>query len=114
MPLMELAKARWQAYFDGVSKELGAKQAEIEVTGLGLGDQVEAEWIPLVGLSYDPKDDVFAVSAEGLRHLIIHPSKVHVDQELDSLRSLEVIGEDGNHHIILLREALSLPAFEAR
>src|ERR1700716_2179183 len=37
-----------------VSKVLPAKQAEIEVASLKLGDQVEAEWLPLLGLAYDP------------------------------------------------------------
>jgi hypothetical protein len=49
--------------------------ARIEVTGLGLGDQIEADFIPLVGLSYDPKNDVLAVTAEGLEHLISHPNR---------------------------------------
>ena len=114
MPLMQLAKSRWQAYFDGVSKALGAQQVEIQVTGIGLGDQVEADWIPLIGLSYDPKNDVFAVTAEGVEHLIAHPAQIHVDQELEALRSVEVIDKEGNRHIVLLREALSLPSPEVR
>jgi hypothetical protein len=113
MPLMQLARARWQAYFDEVSRALGATQVEIEVTGLGLGDLVEAEWMPLVGISFDPKDDVLAVATEGLRHLIAHPRQIHVDEELGWLRSLEAIDAEGNHHIVLLREALALPAPEA-
>jgi hypothetical protein len=110
MPLTQLAKSQWQAYFDRVSKTLGAKRVEIEVTGLALGHQVEAEWIPLLGLSYDPKDDVLVVTGEGLRHLISHPSQVHVDRELDSVHGIEVIDAEGNHHIVLLKDSLSLPA----
>ena len=34
-----------------VSKLLEAKEAEIEVASLKLGDQVEAEWLPLIGIS---------------------------------------------------------------
>jgi hypothetical protein len=34
MALTQLAKAEWQDYFDRVSKVLGAKLVEIEVTGL--------------------------------------------------------------------------------
>jgi hypothetical protein len=109
MPLTQLAKPRWQAYFDRVSKALGAKRMLIEVTGLGLGDQVEAEWIPVLGLSYDPKDDVLVVAGEGLKHLIRHPRQIHVEQELDSLQSIEAIDGEGNHHIALLKDPLSLP-----
>jgi hypothetical protein len=110
MPLTQLAKAQWQAYFDRISKALGAKQVQIEVTGLGLGDQIEADWIPLVGLSYDPKNDVLAVIAEGLDHLIRHPKQIHIDQEVDWLLSLEAIDAEDIRHIILLKDPLSLPA----
>jgi hypothetical protein len=109
MPLTQLAKPQWQAYFDRVSKTLGAKRAMIEITGLGLGDQIEAEWIPLLGLSYDPKDDVLVVVGEGLKHLISHPRQIHVDHELDWLQSVEAIDAEGNHHIVLLKDPLSLP-----
>jgi len=108
--LRQVAKAQWQSYFDRVSTELGAKLVEIEVTGVGLGDQVEAEWIPLVGLSYDPANDLVAVIAEGVRHLIRHPKQIHVEHDTEWLRSVEVIDAEGVHHFVLLRDPLSLPA----
>ena len=43
---------------------------EIEVTSLALGDQVEAEWLPLLGLVYDPKDDLVEVALDGIDHMI--------------------------------------------
>jgi Family of unknown function (DUF5335) len=41
-----------------------ASRAEIEVASLALGDQVEAEWLPLLGIAYDPKDDLVQVALE--------------------------------------------------
>jgi hypothetical protein len=32
--------------------------AEIEVTSLDLGDQIVAEWVPMIGISYDSKHDL--------------------------------------------------------
>jgi hypothetical protein len=110
MVLTQLARSRWQAYFDHLSAALRATRIEIEVTGLGLGHQVEAEWIPLIGLSYDPKGDVLTVIAEGVEHLIRHPKQIHVDQELDWLNNIEAIDGEGTHHIVLFRESLRLPA----
>lgn len=111
MPLTQLAKSQWQVYFDRLSRSLAdGKPVDIEVTGLGLGDQVEAEWIPLHGLSYDPKDDVFAVIAEGIRHMILHPKQVHVDHDAEWLHSLEVVDAEGEHHIVTLKDPLLLPA----
>ena len=109
MPLTQLAKSQWQSYFDRVSTALGAKQVEIEVTGLGLGHQIEAHWITLIGLSYDVNNDVLIVSAQGIEHWISHPKQVHIDHEMEELHSIEAVDAENNHHIILLRDALSLP-----
>ena len=110
MTLRQLGNAQWQTYFDRVAAALGAKQVEIEVAGLGLGDQVEADWIPLIGLSYDPAGDSVAVIGEGVEHFIRHPKHIHVEHDTESLRSVEVIDAEDVHHFVLLRDPLSLPA----
>jgi hypothetical protein len=110
MPLTQLPKSQWQTYFDHVSRTLGATQAQIEVTGLGLGDQFETHWVRLHGLSYDPRNDLLAVMVEGLEHHIPHPKQVHVDHDLEWLHSVEAVDAEGNRHIIVLKDALALPA----
>ena len=109
MPLTQPAKAQWQVYFERISAARAAKQVEIEVTGLGLGHQVEADWIPLLGLSYDPKNDILIVMAEGIEHWVRHPKQIHIDHEMEWLHSIEAVDAENNHHIILLKDALSLP-----
>ena len=109
MPLNQLSKTQWQPYFDQFSRTLGAKQMEIEVTGLGLGHQVEADYIPLTGISYDPKDDVFGVFAERLEHVITHPKEVYVDHDVGWVHSIEVVDAAGDRHIITLKDPLRLP-----
>jgi len=110
MALTQLAKSRWQDYFDRVSKALGAKLVEVEVTGLGLGAQVEVDWLPLIGLSYDPRDDILAVMTEGIEHNIRHPKQIHVEQDIDDLCSIEAVDAAGERHILLLKDPLRLPA----
>ena len=66
MAITELDKSRWKDYFDRVSKTLRTKLVELDIESLKLGDQLEVEWAPLVGLTYDPKDDVMAVLVEGV------------------------------------------------
>jgi hypothetical protein len=44
---------------------LTAKRVEIETASLKLGGQVAAEWLPMIGLSYDPKDDLIEIALEG-------------------------------------------------
>jgi hypothetical protein len=110
MAISKLEKAAWQPYFDRVSKLLGGtKRAEVEVVALNLGDQIEAEWLPLTGIVYDPKDDLIEVLLEDLDHLIYRPRQVFIDQEAVLLKSVEVIDESGVRQIIKLRDPLALP-----
>lgn len=110
MSIVKLEKSAWHPYFDGVSKVAGgSKRAEVEVASLNLGDQIEAQWLPLKGIVYDPKDDLIEVVLEGLDHLISKPRQVFIDQEAVVLRSLEVIDENGVRQIIKLRDPLMLP-----
>ena len=107
---MQLEKSQRRAYFDRMSKALVGKRAEIEVASLKLGDQIEAEWLPLLGISYDPKNDVIVIALEGVDHLIHKPREVYVEQEGLELSSLEVIDAEGTRQIVLLRDPLMLPA----
>jgi len=110
MATHRLKRNQWQRYFDLVSRELGGQHAEIETAGLRLGAQINQEWAPLNGLTYDPKNDVFEVETENLDHLIPRPQDIFVEDAGTVLRSVEVIDADGNHQIVKLREPLALPA----
>jgi hypothetical protein len=108
----KLEKSTWQPYFDAVSKILPGKRVEIEVAALNLGDQIEAEWLPLLGITYDPKDDLLEVALEGVDHLIPRPREIWVEAEGLDLSSIEVIDSNGVRQIIVLRDPLMLPAPE--
>ena len=62
----ELARDAWGAYFDTVSRGLAGKQVDIEIAALSLGSQVAAAWLPVFGVTYDPKNDLLAVMSDGL------------------------------------------------
>src|ERR1700730_18697627 len=106
----QLQKSQWRAYFDRMSKALVGKRAEIEVASLKLGDQIEAEWLPLLGISYDPKDDVIQIALEGMEHLIHKSREIYVEEEGLELSSLEVIDAEGVRQIIALKDPMMLPA----
>jgi hypothetical protein len=110
VPLSQLGKSQWQGYFDRFSRTLGPKRVEIEVTGLGLGHQIQAEWIPLIGVSYDPRNDLVAVVAEGVEHIIRKPTQIQIEHDAEWVRRLEVVDIEGNRHTLTLKEPLSLPA----
>jgi hypothetical protein len=110
MAVRKLDKAEWRPYFDRISKAVIGKRAEIEVASLTIGDQIEAEWLPLIGIVYDPKDDRLEIALDGLDHLIPHPREIYVDETGILLTSLEVIDRDGVSQIVQLRDPLMLPA----
>ncbi len=58
MTARKLDKRQWSTFLNGVTRMLEGKRAEVEVASLRLGDQVEAEWLPLLGIAYDSKDDI--------------------------------------------------------
>lgn len=108
MVTLQLEKPRWQTYFDQVSKGLVGKQAEIEVNALNLGSQLEAEWVPIYGITYDPKDDIVEMLLEGLDHLVHKPREIYVEQEGTQLISMEVIDQDDVRQVVRLRSPLML------
>jgi hypothetical protein len=111
MATHKLDKTQWKAFFDGLSEVLGPKRVEIEVLSLGLGDQVAAEWLPLVGLVYDPRDDMVEVALDGLYHLVKQPREIYVvEEEAGELLAIEVVTADGVRQIIRLKDPLALPA----
>jgi hypothetical protein len=109
MSTKKLLRAEWQRYFDRVSKALEVKLAEIEVASLALGDQVEAKWLPLTGIVYDPKSDILEITLEGLDHMIPRPRDIAVQEEQIGLASIEVTDAGGVMQIVKLRDPLLLP-----
>lgn len=110
MSTFKLEKASWQAYFDQITNLLEGKRAEIEVDSMEFGAQIEAEWLPMQGITYDPKSDVVEILLEGLDHLIHKPKTIFVERDGLVLKSLEVIDAHDVRQILRLREPLLLPA----
>ena len=71
--LLEVPQTEWRVFFDRTSKALLGKLAEIEVASLDLGDQIIAEWVPMLGITYEPKDDLLDIAPTDPPHLIRHP-----------------------------------------
>jgi hypothetical protein len=109
MATRKLDKKQWRTFFDTVSQLLEAKEAEIEVASLRLGDQMQAEWLPLHGITYDPNDDVVEVALDGLDHLIPGPREIYVQDGTVGLESLEIIDGEGNKQIVKFKDELLLP-----
>lgn len=110
MSVQQVDKSGWAVFFDTLTRTLVGKRAEIEVASLELGDQIEAEWAPLIGLSYDPKGDLIEVALEGIDHLIRSPREVSVDYDVGGVMAVEIVDMDGTSQIVKLKDPLALPA----
>jgi len=107
MAVKKLEKEEWENYFNNFSrkfiKDKKTEYAEIRVLSIESGDQPETQWIPLLGISYDDKDDLLEIAVDKLDHLIYHPDEIFVDENGDIITSLQITKKDGEKQIIELR-----------
>jgi len=113
MSTVTIPQEQWRTFFDRMSKALLGKWAEVEVASLDLGDQVTAEWIPLLGITYDSRDDLLDVAFDRANHLIRHPNQIVVDETAAGLASVAVVDGEGVRQIVRLKEPLRLPPASA-
>ena len=107
--LRQLPRNEWRGFFDVMSKALLGKKAEIDVASLDLGDQIVAEWVPLIGITYDSKDDLLDVALDRAGRLIRRPQEIEVEQGAARLVRVAVVDADGARHIVRLKDPLMLP-----
>jgi hypothetical protein len=105
MSTKSIAKDDWKYYLDDYSKSIQSTLVELDVESLELGDQIEAEWVHLKGISYDPKDDMIYLFTEALRHFIAKPQNIWVVESEDGLSAFQIEDWEGTKHIINLRVA---------
>ncbi|HXW70646.1 MAG TPA: DUF5335 family protein [Methylocella sp.] len=108
MEVRKLEKAEWGAFLEHLSKQFPAAQVEIDIGPFTPGGNVQTNWASLLGLAYDPKDDLIEVAVEGLDHMIRQPREIYLEQGEGSLASIEVIDAGGGRQMIKLKDALRL------
>jgi uncharacterized protein DUF5335 len=106
----KLDKTQLRVLFDRLTKQLAGKPVQVEVASLQLGDQIEAEWMPLLGLSYDPHDDAIELMLEGLDITISRPREIHFDGAGGQWNALDILDAEGVQHVVELKEPLMLPS----
>jgi Family of unknown function (DUF5335) len=109
MAIQKLDKSTWQPFLNRLAHGLVGKRAEVEVAALQLGDQIAAERLPLLGIAYDPKNDLIEVALDAVDHLIHHPREVFADLGDTGVSTIEIIDGDNVHHIVKLSDPLMLP-----
>jgi hypothetical protein len=109
MVVQQLERTEWQDFFDLLSKSVTGKRAEIEVASLALGAQIAAEWLPLLGMTYDPRSEILEIALDGLDHLIHQPRELHLSLDNGALASVIIVDGDGTRQIVRWRDPLMLP-----
>jgi len=108
--LRTVPPSEWRPFFDRMSKALRqGTRAEIEVASPEFGDQVMAEWMPMIGVTYDSNDDLLDVALERADHLVYHPTEIAVEEGADGVRSIAVTASDGTRNFVRLKDPLQLP-----
>ena len=103
-------RAEWGPFFDGLSKAANGKRVEIEVAGLEFGDQILAEWVPLLGITYDSREDLLDIALSGVNHRIRHPREVLVQEGPLGVEGVAVVSEDDVKQVLRLKAPLLLSA----
>lgn len=106
----ELDAQRWHEYFDSLTPNIEGMLVTIEVMSEQVGDQLDAERMPLQAISYDPRDDVLEIALGGrgarypvvLRHFISSPNTISVE-ESSSITPTAILVTDGGGVRTLIR-----------
>jgi Family of unknown function (DUF5335) len=114
----ELGAERWSDYFDSIAPNIEGMHVTIEIMSEQLGDQVEAERLPLQTIIYDHHDNVLEIAVGGrglrypvlLRHFISSPQQIAIEEGIGSIPSA-ILVTDANDVRTLIRlvEPTTLP-----
>ncbi|MEU7056478.1 DUF5335 family protein [Streptomyces sp. NPDC046197] len=103
-----LDRGTWETVLNQMTEEHDGESVSIEVLDPEVGHQYEAERLPFGTLTYDPKDDIVAVSVGGrsarypvvLRHLVSHPREVDVTTQDIPEPAVRIVDQDGTATLI--------------
>jgi hypothetical protein len=110
VPIRRLKKAEWRSYLDRIARALIGRRAAIEIRSPQFSNDIQAEWLPLQGISYDPRKDILEIAVSGLKHMIRKPLHLIVEEDSGQLATLEIIDQDGLSQIVRLQEEAARPA----
>ena len=110
MAIRRLERAEWAEFCARASRDYLGKAVEVEVLSAAIGCQVEVHGLPLIGLSYDSKNDLIELFVGELSHFIRTPRRFYVDEDPLGVICFHVIDVDDTRRVITLHEPPMLPA----
>ena len=108
MPLRRPEKSEWRAYCDRLSKHLATIRSEPVTASLVVNHDEVAEWVLLLGITYEPKKDLFEIMLQELEHRIHSPRTLYVDEGPSGVAALEIIDAGGLRHSLALSHPIKV------
>ena len=107
MTLRKLDRSEWHAYCATLSKDVVNSRSETATASLVVNHQTVAQWVPLRGIAYEPKKDLFEVLLQDLDHWVHHPQTLYVDEGKRGVTRLEIFDARGLRHTLSLSRPLN-------
>ena len=104
----KLSRIQLSELFERVSKQLQGQPIEVQVASLKLGERVQANWLPLLGLSYDVQDDSIEIVLRGLDVTVPKPREIHFESAGGQWSALDIVDAEGVQHAVEFKEPLFL------
>jgi hypothetical protein len=109
MGLQKFDRSKWIDVCAAVSVTLLGKRAEIELVSPADGLMIQARWLPVLGIAYDPLNDAVKIMLDGVDHFVFQPREMYFDFGLGGVQSLGILDKENAWQIVLLRDPLMLP-----
>ncbi len=96
-----ISKNQWENYLNQLSKVFKDTPVEVEVAASGIFDKPEVEWLPILGISYDPKDNIVSILFENLDHIIEKPYEIKVEKDDSGIKEIDIVSEEDGTKTVL-------------
>lgn len=111
MATRDIPRESWREFFDGFSRRHQGWLVDVEVLGNDIGAQLEAEDLPLEGISADRgnKDISVALLRDGkvTEHFVTKPERVRLEEEGGAEVAIEIDSSTGASTIVTFRSVAS-------
>ena len=81
MSVQQIDRSRSTGSFETLTGASIGKRAGIEFASLGIGNRVEPQWAPQIGMAHEPEDDRIDAGLAGVGGVSGAPQDVHVDPD---------------------------------
>jgi hypothetical protein len=109
MGIQKFDRSEWSDVCAAISIAVLGKRAEIEVVSPDDGLLIGAQWLPMIGIAFDPVSDKLKIMLDGVDHFVFQPKEMYSDFGSGGIQSLGIRDNHNAWLIVLLRDPVMLP-----